>query len=77
MNSREQQLRERDVRKTAPLLDPHSFLSLYIKSDFPQTAAIASAKQKQLGILPQGETEGVNYKYKPRSGTSFDNPAGN
>ena len=76
MNIREQQLRERDVRKTAPDLDPSSFLSLYLKSNFPQTAAYPSAEQKLRGVLPQEETEGVNYKKKPLSGTSYDNPGG-
>lgn len=76
MTFREQQLREKDVRRTAPELDPMSFLSLYIKSTFPQTAALPSAEQKAMGVMPQAETEGVNYKKKPPSGTSFDNPAG-
>lgn len=76
MNFREEQLRERDVRKTAPLLDPASFLALYISSDFPQTAALPSEKQKLFGVLPQGSAEDVNYKKKPLSGTSYDNPAG-
>ena len=76
VNFREHQLRERDVRKTAPLLDPSSFLSLYIASNFPQTAALPSAEQKLMGIMPKGDAEDVNYKKKPLSGTSFDNPAG-
>lgn len=75
MTFREQQLREKDVRRTAPELDPMSFLSLYIKSTFPQTAALPSAEQKALGVMPQAKTEGVDYKKKPPSGTSFDNPA--
>ena len=76
MNFREQQLRERDVRRTAPDLDPNSFLALYINSNFPQTAALPSPEQKMLGVMPQGEVDGVNYKKKLPSGTSFDNPAG-
>jgi len=76
MNSREQQLRERDVRRTAPELDPINFLALYLRSNFPQTAAHPSAEQKLLGITPQEETEGVNYKKKPLSGTSYDKPGG-
>lgn len=75
MNLREFQLREKDVRKDAPPLNPHQFLSLYLLSTFPQTAAIPSKEQKELGVTPQAETEGVNYKKKPPSGTSFDNPA--
>lgn len=76
MNFREQQLRERDVRKDAPELNPLAFLELYLKSTFPQTAALPSPEQKLLGVMPQAETDGVNYKKKPLSGTSFDNPAG-
>jgi hypothetical protein len=73
---REEQLRERDVRKTAPLLNPSSFLELYIASNFPQTAALPSEKQQLLGVMPQASGEDVNYKKKPLSGTSYDNPAG-
>jgi hypothetical protein len=76
MNERERQLHERDVRKTAPELDPAAFLDLYIRSTFPQTAALPSAEQKLMGVMAQAETEGVNYNKKPLSGTSFDNPAG-
>lgn len=76
MNFREQQLRERDVRRIAPELDPVGFLSLYIQSTFPQTAALPSAEQKLMGVMPQANPEGVNYNKKPLSGTSFDNPAG-
>ncbi len=75
MNAREQQLKERDVRRTAPLLNPQEFLTLYIASNFPQTSALPSPEQKALGITPQAETDGVNYTKKPPSGTSFDNPA--
>jgi len=76
MNTREQQLRELDVRKDAPDLNPSSFLSLYIKSNFPQTAALPSRNQLSLGIIPLGETEGVKSSMKIPSGTSYDNPAG-
>lgn len=76
MASREDQLRERDVRKTAPTLDPSSFLQLYIASNFPQTSALPSREQQLLGITPQYSGEDVNYKKKPLSGTSYDNPAG-
>lgn len=75
MNTREDQLRERDVRRTAPELDPFSFLSLYIRSTFPQTAALPSAEQRSLGVIAQANPNGVDYKKKPLSGTSFDNPA--
>jgi hypothetical protein len=76
MNFREQQLKERDVRRTAPELDPVTFLDAYVASNFPQTAAFKSDEQRADGIVPQSETAGVNYKKKPLSGTSFDNPAG-
>jgi hypothetical protein len=76
MNTREQQLRELDVRKDAPDLNPSSFLSLYIKSNFPQTAALPSRNQLSLGIIPPGEIEGVKSSKKIPSGTSYDNPAG-
>ena len=76
MNVREQQLKEHDVRRGAPELDPTTFLDAYVASNFPQTAAFKSAEQKADGIVPQSESANVNYKKKPLSGTSFDNPAG-
>lgn len=75
MNIRQQQLQERDVRRGAPELDPVSFLSMYMESNFPQTAAYQSAQQKLAGIFPQANPNDVNYTKKPLSGTSFDNPA--
>jgi hypothetical protein len=76
MNVREQQLRELDVRRDSPPLNPSSFLSLYIRSNFPQTASLPSKHQLSLGIIPPGETEGVKSNKKIPSGTSYDNPAG-
>ena len=76
MNVREQQLKERDVRRVAPDLDPLSFLDLYVASNFPQTASRPSPEQKLLGVVPQNDSESVKYNKKPLSGTSFDNPAG-
>ena len=76
MNVRQQQLKEHDVRRTAPELDPSSFLAMYMKSNFPQTAAHRSPEQKLEGVFPQSDSNDVNYKKKPLSGTSFDNPAG-
>lgn len=76
MNVREQQLRELDVRRDSPPLNPSSFLSLYIRSNFPQTAALPSKQQLSLGIIPPGEIEGVKSNKKIPSGTSYDNPAG-
>ena len=76
MNVRQQQLKEHDVRRTAPAIDPSSFLAMYMKSNFPQTAAHRSPEQKLEGVFPQADSNDVNYKKKPLSGTSFDNPAG-
>ena len=76
MNVREQQLRELDVRKEAAPLNPSAFLSLYIRSNFPQTASLPSKHQLALGAIPPGEVEGVKSNKKPLSGTSYDNPAG-
>ena len=75
MNVREQQLREADVRRDAPELNASSFLSLYIRSNFPQTAAIPSKTQVRLGILPQEDGQSVKSSKKIPSGTSYDNPA--
>jgi hypothetical protein len=69
------QLKEMDVKRIAPDLDANEFLKLYLTSNFPQTAAWPSADQKDLGVFPQSVEEDVNYKKKPLSGTSFDNPA--
>ena len=76
MNVREQQLREADVRKESPDLNPSSFLSLYIRSNFPQTASLPSKSQLMLGILPQEDNQSVKSNKKIPSGTSYDNPAG-
>jgi hypothetical protein len=75
MNSRQEQLAERDVRKDTPDLDPNEFLRLYLSSNFPQTAAFQSAEQRERGVIPQDQMDDVIYKKKPPSGTSFDNPA--
>jgi hypothetical protein len=76
MNHRELQLREQDVRKDAPDLDPGLFLRLYIASNFPQTAVFPSPEQKERGVTADLNQTNVNYSKKPLSGTSFDNPAG-
>ena len=76
MTEREKQLKERDVRKNAPELNPLTFLKDYVDSNFPQTAALQSNLQKQLGIYPQIHTNGVDYNKKPMQGISFDNPKG-
>ena len=76
MNVREQQLREADVRRDAPDLSPASCLSMYIRSNFPQTASLPSKNQLMLGILPQEDGQSVKSSKKIPSGTSYDNPAG-
>ena len=53
MNVREQQLKEADVRRDAPDLNPSSFLSLYIRSNFPQTVSLPSKRQLMLNLAPQ------------------------
>lgn len=77
MNLREQQLREKDVRKDAPQLDPGAFLKLYIASTFPQTSALPSPEQMQnmaLSNTPQDQVK--SDKKMALSGTQYDNPGG-
>lgn len=69
------QLKDKDVRQDAPSIDPTSFLDLYVKSNFPQTAAIPSKEQRELGIFPPTAQNDVKLNKKPTSGTGFDNPA--
>jgi hypothetical protein len=71
------QLRERDVLKESPPVDPRSFLAAYIKSNFPQTATRPSKDQRAHDIFPPIEgkrDQGVGSKMNIRSGTSFDKP---
>jgi hypothetical protein len=77
MNFREQQLRERDVRKEAPEQDPGLFLKLYMASTFPQTSALPSPEQLQ-GIVPTNnpDDELKSNKKMALSGTKYDNPRG-
>jgi hypothetical protein len=75
MNVREQQLKEADVRRDAPDLNPSSFLNLYINSNFPQTISLPSKRQLMLGIVPQEDDQSVKSNKKIPSGTSYDNPA--
>lgn len=73
MNSTEARLREQDVRRGAEELNPQEFLTKYLQSNFPQTAAIASPEQKDRDV--EEEHKKVDYKSaKPLSGTSFDSP---
>jgi hypothetical protein len=76
MNVREQQLKEADVRRDAPDLNPSSFLSLYIRSNFPQTVSLPSKRQLMLNLAPQEGEQSVKSNKKILSGTSYDNPAG-
>lgn len=76
MNTRSQQLRERDVRKLAPELDPNSFMKLYIESNFPQTSALPSAQQLSMGVDGNQVVDTLKLMKKPLSGTKFDNPGG-
>lgn len=71
---RQQQLRDRDVRHSAPPLDPVSFLDMYVQSNFPQTAALPSREQKERGMVPQTNMKDVNLQKKIPSGTQFDRP---
>lgn len=74
MTERERQLRERDVRKDAPELDPGAFLEAYIRSNFIQTATMPSPEQKERGIFTPGPDNLLQLSKKPLSGTSYDNP---
>ena len=76
MNTREKQLLERDVRRGNPELNPGDFLNLYMKSNFPQTAAMPNLDQKEMQIIPQTPGKEIEYNKKPLQGTSFDNPKG-
>ncbi len=75
MHDRMRELRERDVRRTAPGLDPTSFLDMYVSSNFPQTSALPSPEQKSLGVQPQLQDKEVKLKQNIKAGTGFDNPA--
>lgn len=77
MNLREQQLREKDVRRDAPVLDSASFLKMYIASNFPQTAALPSPDQLA-GIVPINNSEDQlkSNKKVALAGTQYDNPGG-
>ena len=78
MTERERHLREMDVRKIAPTLEPSIFLQAYMRSNFPQTAVMPSPHQKEYGLLSPMSESSVQLKQKSlggSSGTSFDNPA--
>lgn len=77
MNLREQQLKEKDVRRDAPGLDPGTFLKMYIASTFPQTSALPSPEQLQNIVAANNPEDQVKSNKKMAlSGTQYDNPGG-
>ena len=70
INDKGARMREKDVRNGEPEVNPTDFLSRYLRSDFPETSAKPSPRQKQMG-----EEEKKRVEFKTRSGTSFDNPS--
>lgn len=76
LNARQQQLRERDVRKLSPELDANTFMRLYMESNFPQTAAYPSPDQLQRGLDTDNQQDPIKLTNKPLSGTKYDNPGG-
>ena len=76
MTPRENQLRERDVRRLSPELNAQGFLQMYLASNFPQTAAMPSADQKGGLIIDNQGGDTLKSIKKPPSGTRYDNPGG-
>ena len=76
LNARQQQLRERDVRKLSPDLDANTFMRLYMESNFPQTSALPSPQQMQRGLDVNNQPDTLKLMKKPLSGTKYDNPGG-
>lgn len=76
LNARQQQLRERDVRKLSPDLDANTFMRLYIESNFPQTVAYPSPLQSERGLTTDNQQDPIKLTNKPLSGTKYDNPGG-
>jgi len=74
LTPRQQQLRERDVRKLAPELDPIAFMSMYIESNFPQTVALPSQQQLSTGLSNIKQEDPLKLAKKPLSGTKYDKP---
>lgn len=75
LNARQQQLRERDVRKLSPELNADTFMQLYMESNFPQTSALPSPQQMQSGLGNQQLADSLKLKQtKPKTGTGYDNP---
>lgn len=76
LNARQQQLRERDVRKLSPDLDANTFMRLYLESNFPETSALPSKAQIQRGLDLNNQSDNLKLMKKPLSGTKYDNPGG-
>lgn len=76
LNARQQQLRERDVRKLSPELDANTFMRLYMESNFPQTSALPSPQQLESGLGMNNQVDTLKLMKKPLSGTKYDNPGG-
>ena len=76
MTTREQQLKERDVRRLSPAMNPVEFMQLYITSTFPQTISLPSSEQKQGLITMNSEDNTLKLMKKPLSGTKYDNHGG-
>ena len=72
--NREEQLRERDVRREAPEQNPSEFMNRYLASNFPQTMGIPSKDQKDLRLPMTNKADPLNLKKKPLSGIQYDNP---
>ena len=72
LNARQQQLRERDVRKLSPELNADNFMQMYLESNFPQTTALPSAQQLQRGFDNQQDPIKLTKKFP--SGTKYYNP---
>ena len=73
INDKGARMREKDVRNGEAETNPSDFLARYLRSDFPETSARPSPRQKQMGEEEKKRVDLV----KPRSGTSYDNPASN
>ena len=72
-NDKGARMREKDVRNGEAETNPSDFLARYLRSDFPETSAKPSPRQKQMGEEEKKRVDLV----KPRSGTSYDNPSAN
>jgi len=77
MDSQQFRLKEMDVRRDAPDLDPGTFLKMYIASTFPQTSALPSPEQLQNMVASNSPEDDLKSNKKMAlSGTQYDNPGG-